>query len=68
MVYLETREEFLKYMASVHCSNLDVVFHCIIVDGLDSYVTGGAKNEDLTIMARLVAFTVDAYSFELEKL
>ncbi|XP_031552990.1 uncharacterized protein LOC116290135 [Actinia tenebrosa] len=67
MVYLETREEFLKYMASIHC-NLDVVFHCLIVDGLDSYVTGAAKNEDLTVMARLLAFTVDAFNFELEKL
>lgn len=67
MVYLETREEFLKYMASIHCT-FDMVFHCLIVDGLDSYVTGAAKNEDLTVMARLLAFTVDAFNFELEKL
>jgi late competence protein required for DNA uptake (superfamily II DNA/RNA helicase) len=67
MVYLESKDEFLKYMASIHL-NLDKTFHCMIVDNLDSYVAGIGKNEELTVMARLLAFTVDAYNFELEKL
>ncbi|EDO46323.1 predicted protein [Nematostella vectensis] len=67
MVYLGSKEEYLKYMSSLHVELSDLVFHCMIVDGLDCYIGGVAKNEDVAVIARLLAYTVDAFTFLIDK-
>lgn len=67
VVYLESREEFLHYMASVHC-DASKHFTSIIVDDIDLYFSGLTRNEDLSIAARVFAYTVDAFNFQPKKM
>lgn len=66
MVYLETREEFLNYMASIHFST-SRVFNAIIVDDINVYFPTTIKNEDLSVVAKIFALTVDAFLFQRTK-
>ena len=66
MVYLETREEFLNYMASIHMSTAKV-FNAIIVDNIDAYFPANMRNEDLSLVAKIFALTVDAFLFQKSK-
>lgn len=66
MVYLETRDEFLNYMASIHFST-SRVFNAIIVDDINVYFPTTIKNEDLPVVAKIFALTVDAFLFQSSK-
>lgn len=66
MVYLESREEFLNYMASIHFST-SRVFNSIIVDDINEYFPETIRNEDLPAVAKIFALTVDAFLFEMSK-
>ena len=66
MVYLETKEEFLNYMASIHMSTARVS-HAIIVDNIDAYFPANMRNEDLSSVAKIFALTVDAFLFQKSK-
>lgn len=66
MVYLETREEFLNYLASIHYST-SRVFDAIIVDDINEYFPATIRNEDLPLVAKIFALTVDAFLFQLSK-
>lgn len=66
MVYLETREEFLNYMASIHFST-SRVFSAIIVDDVNAYFPATIRNEDLSLVAKVFALTVDAFLFQMSK-
>ena len=66
MVYLETKEEFLNYMASIHMSTARVS-HAIIVDNIDAYFPANMRNEDLSLVAKIFALTVDAFLFQKSK-
>lgn len=66
MVYLETREEFLNYMASIHFST-SRVFSAIIVDDINAYFPATNRNEDLSLVAKVFALTVDAFLFQMSK-
>lgn len=66
MVYLETKEEFLNYMASIHFST-SRVFSTIIVDDINVYFPATIKNEDLPVLAKIFALTVDAFLFQRSK-
>lgn len=63
MVYLESANELLKYLASTHL-NQSTTVDCMIIDGLDLYINNGQKNEDLSMLARILAYAVDAYEFQ----
>lgn len=62
MVYLESSNELLKYLASVDMDQISNV-DCIAIDDLDFYIHNGQKNEDLTTLARILAYAVEAYDF-----
>ena len=66
MVYLETKEEFLNYMASIHFST-SRVFNAIIVDDINGYFPAAIRNEDLPLVAKIFALTVDAFLFQRSK-
>lgn len=66
MVYLGTKEEFLNYMASIHMSTARVS-HAIIVDNIDAYFPANMRNEDLSLVAKIFALTVDAFLFQKSK-
>lgn len=66
MVYLESREEFLNYMASIHFST-SRVFNAILVDDINEYFPATIRNEDLPVVAKIFALTVDAFLFEMSK-
>ena len=66
MVYLETKEEFLNYMASIHMSTARVS-HAFIVDNIDAYFPANMRNEDLSLVAKIFALTVDAFLFQKSK-
>ena len=66
MVYLETREEFLNYMASIHFLT-SRVFNAIIVDDMNGYFPATIRNEDLPLVAKIFALTVDAFLFQMSK-
>ena len=68
MVYLETREEFLKYMACIHFST-SRLFTAVIVDDINNaYFPGTIRNEELSLVAKVLALTVDAFLFQRSKL
>lgn len=66
MVYLETREEFLNYMASIHFTT-SRVFNAVIVDDINVYFPATIRNEDLPLVAKIFALTVDAFLFQMSK-
>lgn len=66
MVYLETREEYLNYMASIHFST-SRLFTAVIVDDINAYFPATIKNEDLSLVAKVFALTVDAFLFQSSK-
>jgi len=66
MVYLETREEFLNYMASIHFST-SRLFSAVIVDDISTYLPATIRNEDLSVVAKVFALTVDAFLFQRSK-
>lgn len=66
MVYLETREEFLKYMACIHFST-SRLFTAVIVDDISGYFPATIRNEDLSLVAKVFALTVDAFLFQRSK-
>ena len=66
MVYLETRDEFLNYMAAIHFST-SRVFNAIIVDDMNGYFPATIRNEDLPLVAKIFALTVDAFLFQVSK-
>lgn len=66
MVYLETREEFLNYMASIHFST-SRQFSAIIIDDINAYFPATIRNEDLSVVAKVFALTMDAYLFQRSK-
>ena len=66
MVYLETKEDYLNYMASIHFST-SRKFSSIIVDDLSTYLPASIRNEDLSSVAKLFALTVDAFVFQRSK-
>ena len=67
MVYLEERAEFLKFMASIHVATQEL-FHAVLVDGIDHFFGGAAKSQELSFIARVLAYTADAFAFEIKKL
>ena len=67
MMYLESRRDFLNYMASIHFAT-NKPFSAIIVDDVDEYYTSSTKNEDLSLTARVFALAVDAFEFQMSKL
>lgn len=66
MAYLESREEFLNYMASIHFST-SRVFNAVLVDDINEYFPATIRNEDLPAIAKIFALTVDAFLFEMSK-
>jgi len=66
IVYLDTREEYLNYMSSIHFLT-SLKFNAVIVDGIDAYFPATIKKEDLPIVARVMALTVDAFLFQKSK-
>ena len=67
MVYIEDREEFLKYMATIHTTQK--LAHIILVDGIDQfYGEVSSRNQEMAVIAKVLAFTVDAFLFQMKKL
>ena len=66
IIYLETREDFLNYMASVHFST-SRLFSALIVDDVNAYFPATIRNEDLSLVAKVFALTVDAFLFQRSK-
>ena len=66
MVYLETKEDYLNYIASIHFST-SRKFSSIIVDDLSAYLPATIRNEDFSSVAKLFALTVDAFVFQRSK-
>lgn len=66
IVYLDTREEYLNYMSSIHFLT-SLKFNAVIVDGIDAYLPTTIKKEDLSIVARVMALTMDAFLFQKSK-
>ena len=62
MFYLETKNEFLEFMASVHINQTDHV-RLIIVDDIDFYYRQNAKQNELAGFAKIYAFLLDAVAF-----
>lgn len=66
VVYLETREEYLNYMASIHFST-SRPFSAVIIDGINAFVPSTIKKEDLSSVAKVFALTVDSFLFQKSK-
>ena len=62
MIYLETKNEFLEFMASVHINQADHI-RLIIVDDIDLYYRQSVKQNELAGLARIYAFLLDAAAF-----
>ena len=62
IVYLETKNDYLGFMASVHTKQKDPV-GLVVVDGIDCYYKSTGKQNELAELAKVFAFLLDAAEF-----
>ena len=68
MVYILDKEEFLQYMATILITQK--LARIILVQLLTSWSVYGEvspRNQEMTVIAKVLAFAVDAFSFQMKK-